>query len=47
MDPFDIQIGKCAVVKDPWDNQYVILDMSKGSFITDEKGNIIGLKKSE
>lgn len=45
--PFDIEIGKCAVIKDPWENQYVILDMSKGSFITDEKGNIIGHNKSE
>ncbi|HPF17364.1 MAG TPA: VOC family protein [Thermotogota bacterium] len=39
--PFDIKIGKCAVVKDPWDNQYVILDSTKGTFITDDAGNII------
>jgi lactoylglutathione lyase len=40
--PFDIQIGRCAVVKDPWDNELVLLDMSKGRFITDRNGNIIG-----
>ena len=40
--PFDIRIGKCAVVKDPWDNRYVILDSTKGTFITDDEGNIIG-----
>ncbi len=40
--PFDIKIGKCAVVKDPWNNQYVILDSTKGTFITDDRGNIIG-----
>jgi lactoylglutathione lyase len=40
--PFDIPIGKCAVVKDPWDNRYVILDTTKGTYITDEDGNIIG-----
>jgi predicted enzyme related to lactoylglutathione lyase len=40
--PFDIRIGKCAVVKDLWGNQYVILDSTKGTFITDEYGNIIG-----
>lgn len=40
--PFDIKIGKCAVVKDPWGNQYVILDSTKGTFITDDKGEIIG-----
>lgn len=43
--PFDIKIGKCAVIKDPWGNQYVILDDSKGAFITDEDGNIIGQKR--
>lgn len=40
--PFDIKIGKCAVVKDPWNNQYVIVDSTKGTFITDHEGNIIG-----
>jgi len=39
---FDIKIGKCAVVRDPWNNQYVILDSTKGTFITDDEGNIIG-----
>jgi lactoylglutathione lyase len=42
--PFDVQIGKCAVVKDPWGNKYVILDTTKGTYITDGDGNIIGLK---
>lgn len=40
--PFDIKIGKCAVIEDPWSNQYVILDSSKGTFITDDDGNVIG-----
>lgn len=40
--PFDIPIGKCAVVQDPWGNTYVILDSTKGTFITDADGNIIG-----
>ncbi len=44
--PFDIKIGKCAVIKDPWNNKYVILDDSKGTFITDENGNIIGQHKT-
>lgn len=42
--PFDIKIGKCAVVRDPWDNQYIILDTTKGIFVTDDDGNIIGQK---
>lgn len=40
--PFEIQIGRCAVVLDPWGNELVLLDMSKGRLITDGDGNIIG-----
>ena len=40
--PFDIQIGRCAVVQDPWGNQFVFLDSSKGMLVTDEEGNVIG-----
>lgn len=40
--PFDIQIGRAAVVKDPWGNQLVLLDCSKGTLVTDENGAIIG-----
>jgi predicted enzyme related to lactoylglutathione lyase len=39
--PFDIQIGKCAVVADPWGNHLVLLDMSKGALRTDEHGNVL------
>lgn len=45
--PFDIPIGKCAVVQDKWENQYVILDMTKGRYVTDESGNVIGLSKND
>ena len=40
--PFDIQIGRCAVIEDPWGNPLVVLDISKGLFETDADGNIIG-----
>jgi lactoylglutathione lyase len=40
--PFDIQIGRCVVVADPWGNPLVLLDTSKGLLITDEAGHIIG-----
>jgi lactoylglutathione lyase len=40
--PFDIQIGRCVVVRDPWDNEFVLLDMSKGRLVTDGDGNILG-----
>jgi lactoylglutathione lyase len=42
--PFDIPIGKCAVVRDKWANEYVILDMTKGRYVTDEDGNILDVK---
>lgn len=40
--PFDIQIGRCTVVEDPWGNQLVLLDMSRGSLVTDSWGNVVG-----
>ena len=44
--PFEIQIGRAAVVADPWGNQYVLLDMSKGALLTDGEGNILGNEES-
>jgi len=40
--PFDIQIGRCVVVEDPWGNPLVLLDTSKGLLKTDTDGNVIG-----
>jgi lactoylglutathione lyase len=40
--PFDIQIGRCVVVADPWGNRLVLLDTSKGLLETDERGNVVG-----
>jgi lactoylglutathione lyase len=40
--PFDIAIGRCAVVADPWGNELVMLDMSKGRLTTDADGNVTG-----
>jgi predicted enzyme related to lactoylglutathione lyase len=40
--PFEIQIGRCAVVEDPWGNVLVLLDGSKGMLKTDADGNVIG-----
>jgi len=46
--PFDIRVGRCVVVEDPWGNggtdhcTLVLLDTSKGFLVTDEQGNIIG-----
>ena len=40
--PFDIQIGRCVVLEDPWGNPLVLLDISKGLLRTDDNGNVIG-----
>ena len=40
--PFDIQIGRCVVVNDPWENELVLLDTTKGLLQTDPEGNVIG-----
>lgn len=40
--PFDMQIGRCVIVEDPWNNRLVLLDMSKGRLLTDACGHIIG-----
>ena len=40
--PFDVPIGRWAVVSDPWGNTYVFLDITKGLLATDDQGNVIG-----
>jgi len=40
--PFDIQIGRCVVVRDPWGTTLILLDTSKGLLITDAAGNVTG-----
>ena len=39
--PFDILIGRCAVVKDPWGNVLTMLDTSKGLLKVDSRGNVL------
>lgn len=41
VEPFDIKIGKCVVVADPWGNHLVLLDVTKGPLQTDDEGNVI------
>ena len=39
--PFEIQIGRCVVLEDPWGNPLVLVDTSKGLLKTDTDGNVI------
>jgi predicted enzyme related to lactoylglutathione lyase len=38
--PFDIPVGRVAVVADPFGNTLVLLDLSKGHYVTDATGNV-------
>jgi predicted enzyme related to lactoylglutathione lyase len=39
--PFDIPIGRCVVVADPWGNRLVLLDNTKGLLLTDDEGRVL------
>jgi predicted enzyme related to lactoylglutathione lyase len=43
--PFDIAIGRCARVRDPFGNVLVMLDQSKGKLTTDSQGRVIGIER--
>jgi predicted enzyme related to lactoylglutathione lyase len=41
--PFDIAIGRCARVRDPFGNVLVMLDQSKGRLATASDGRVTGV----
>ena len=43
-EPFDIPIGRVAVVADPSGNTLVLVDLSKGRYVTDGTGNVTGVE---
>jgi catechol 2,3-dioxygenase-like lactoylglutathione lyase family enzyme len=42
--PFDIAIGRCARVRDPFGNELTLLDQSKGRLATDGEGHVTGIE---
>jgi predicted enzyme related to lactoylglutathione lyase len=42
--PFDIPVGRVAVVADPFGNRLCILDLSKGRYETDADGMVVGVR---
>lgn len=42
--PFDLAIGRCARVRDPFGNELVILDQTKGALATDSDGWVTGVR---
>lgn len=42
-DPFDIPVGRVAVVSDPFGNVLVLVDLTKGLYATDDHGRVTGV----
>jgi predicted enzyme related to lactoylglutathione lyase len=42
--PFDIPVGRVAVVADPFGNVLVLVGLSKGRYVTDRPGNVTGVR---
>jgi predicted enzyme related to lactoylglutathione lyase len=42
--PFDIAVGRCVVVADPWGNVLTLLDLSKGTYTTGPDGRVTGVQ---
>lgn len=41
--PFDIPVGRIAVVSDPFGNVLVLVDLSKGRYTTSDDGSVTGV----
>jgi hypothetical protein len=42
-EPFDIPVGRVAVVEDPFGNELLLIDLSKGRYRTDADGSVTGI----
>ena len=42
--PSDVPVGRLAVVEDAFGNQLVLLDTSKGRYVTDASGRVTGVE---
>jgi predicted enzyme related to lactoylglutathione lyase len=42
----DIPVGRVAVVADPFGNVLVLIDLSKGRYVTGDDGEVIGVERA-
>ena len=42
--PFDLPVGRAAVVRDPFGNPLVLVDLSKGRYTTSPTGDVTGIR---
>lgn len=45
-EPRDIPVGRVAVVRDPFGNRLVLVDLSAGRYRTSESGNVTGVDQA-
>lgn len=45
--PTSLPVGRLAVVRDPFANVLVLLDLSTGTYETDPTGNVTGIRTAE
>ncbi len=43
--PEDIPVGRVAVVRDPFGNELALVDLSRGTYETDEQGNVTRIRE--
>ncbi|MEV5889092.1 VOC family protein [Nonomuraea fuscirosea] len=43
-EPVDVPVGRLAVVADPFGNDLVLIDLSKGTYVTDASGAVTGVR---
>ncbi|TMR37306.1 VOC family protein [Nonomuraea zeae] len=46
-EPSDIPVGRVAVVTDPFGNELVLVDLSKGRYVTDPAGTVTGVARDD
>jgi predicted enzyme related to lactoylglutathione lyase len=47
VEPFDIPVGRVAVIADPFGNPLTILDLTRGRYLTDSDGNVTGVAAAD
>jgi hypothetical protein len=45
-EPIPIPVGRLAVVNDPFGNTLILLDLSAGTYTTDDTGRVTGVTPS-
>jgi hypothetical protein len=45
--PFEIPVGRGVIVADPFGNVLVLVDLSKGKYVTDRTGQVTGIAPAQ